>query len=77
MKKIALLLLTGLAFLCCGKDFQIYKDGKPQAVIVPLQPNHRFAGTWANDFSTFAEKCTGTPLKTKKNLLKVLKTICF
>ena len=63
MKKIALLLLTGLAFLCCGKDFQIYKDGIPQAVIVPLQPNHRFAHSWASDFSRFAGECTGTPLK--------------
>lgn len=75
MKKILFLLLTATAVICCGKDFQIYKDGIPQAVIVPLQPGHRFAGIWANDFSRFAGECTGTKLPISKTRVPGKNTI--
>ncbi len=66
MKKTFLLLTVVFSLLCGGKDFQIYKEGKPQAVIVMLQPEHRFAPIWAGDLARFAGLCTGNPLEIHK-----------
>ncbi|MBP5639373.1 MAG: DUF4838 domain-containing protein [Victivallales bacterium] len=66
MKKTLLLLTVCFSLLCGGNNFQIYKDGKPQAVIVMLQPEHRFAPIWAGDLARFAGLCTGNPLEIHK-----------
>lgn len=66
MEKCFLSVMCLVSLFCGGADFQIYKDGKPEAVIVCLQPKHHFASIWAKDLSRFSGYCTGTPLPIRK-----------
>ena len=66
MKQIFVLVLGCISFFSFGKDFQIYKNGQPQAAIVLLQPKHELAGEWASSLARFSKLCIGTALPISK-----------